>query len=550
MDDSELGKTLLGCLMIDNSIFTEIEDIVEERHFGNFADKQLFNTISSHIKNGDVVDLATIEGHLEGIKTGVNNPLAYLGSIMKNTPSAANAKGYAKALAKLYGEEQLEILYKRAATGDQIARIMLDDRHNNDNSKCKTIENKIKPVPKHIQEIVGVIGEVAMIHNQTSVIPQKDFAITTALAFASACYGRYIETPTKSRSTLLILNCGITGSGKEHSYTILNKIFSRLDVDVNSEDGISSERAIYQALQDNPNTVLLFDEVWKLLAQANAGKGSAGQGALAAIMSLYSKTGAEFVKPPRRANVEDEAINYPALTMLGASTVEKLAVTMESIQSVDGFTNRLLMVDVPYSKDIDAERLLNRPSINKFIDESLSLKELISFFKDKDPSRPVKVDFDHDGREEYYKVVLEYNTSKSVMSTEGQALFQRSLDNSLRVASLLAVSVAADFNKPIVTAKVMRWSWDYVSYWSKHMGKRFEFDVFNNDTEKARESVKELLCKQGNKTGLTGASIRNRCRTFGGLSITIQNQLLIQMCSEGDLMAFDTEKSVKYLSYT
>lgn len=400
-------------------------------------------------------------------------------------------------------------------------------------------------VPIRIREIKGVLGEVAMIHNRTSIMPQADFAISTALAFASACYGRYIETPTYGRAVLLMLNTGVTGSGKEHSYTVLDGLFTRLQVNVNCEHGISSERAVYQALEDNPNTILLFDEVWKLLGQANAGKGSAGQGALASIMTLYGKAGAEIVKPPRRANVNDTPIHYPSLTMLASSTIEKLGATMEVIQSVDGFTNRLIIVDEPNSNKMIAERLLNNPRVSQLIDESLSLKDLVAFFKNADASKPIRATFDKGGKEEFIKIVDEYNDIKLHMSDEGKALFQRSLDNSTRVASLLAVSIG-DYNKPVVTADVIRWSWEYVSFWAKHASKRFEFDVFNTETEKARQSIKKYLSKNENGTGRSSAEIRNKCRTYKSLSPNLQDNLLNQMCREGELGINNEGKATKY----
>jgi len=89
-------QSILGGLMLDNNAWDQIADVINEDDFYRHDHRMIFRAIESladHDKPFDVVTLSEwLESREDLDKVG---GLAYLGSLAKETPSAANIKAYA-----------------------------------------------------------------------------------------------------------------------------------------------------------------------------------------------------------------------------------------------------------------------------------------------------------------------------------------------------------------------------------------------------------------------------------------------------------------------
>lgn len=89
-------QSILGGLMLDNSAWDQVVEIVQEDDFYRHDHRLIFKAIShlsEHNKPFDVITLSEwLESRDDIDKVG---GLAYLGSLAKDTPSAANIKAYA-----------------------------------------------------------------------------------------------------------------------------------------------------------------------------------------------------------------------------------------------------------------------------------------------------------------------------------------------------------------------------------------------------------------------------------------------------------------------
>jgi replicative DNA helicase len=94
---NEAEQAVVGGLMLDNNAWDQIADIITEDDFYRHDHKLIFRAISAlaaQYKPFDVVTLSEwLENHEELDKVG---GLAYLGTLAKDTPSAANIKAYAE----------------------------------------------------------------------------------------------------------------------------------------------------------------------------------------------------------------------------------------------------------------------------------------------------------------------------------------------------------------------------------------------------------------------------------------------------------------------
>jgi replicative DNA helicase len=92
---AEAEQSLLGGLLIDNSGFERIGDVVTADDFYRREHRLIYNAIQALIEEGNPADVVTVSEFLE--KTGeleATGGLSYIGTLANNTPSAANIAAY------------------------------------------------------------------------------------------------------------------------------------------------------------------------------------------------------------------------------------------------------------------------------------------------------------------------------------------------------------------------------------------------------------------------------------------------------------------------
>jgi replicative DNA helicase len=112
----EAEQSLLGGLLIDNTVWERVGDIVNEADFYRDDHRRIFRHIAKLIEYGKPADVVTVYEALEknGEAEHVGG-LAYLGEIANSTPSAANVRRYGEII------RERAILRKLVSVGDQIA---------------------------------------------------------------------------------------------------------------------------------------------------------------------------------------------------------------------------------------------------------------------------------------------------------------------------------------------------------------------------------------------------------------------------------------------
>ena len=112
----EAEQSLIGGLLLDNTAWERIADLVTGEDFYRDDHRRIYQHISKLIDFGRPADTVTVFESLE--KSGEADQaggLAYLAEIANNTPSAANIRRYAEIV------HERAILRKLVAVGDEIA---------------------------------------------------------------------------------------------------------------------------------------------------------------------------------------------------------------------------------------------------------------------------------------------------------------------------------------------------------------------------------------------------------------------------------------------
>ena len=112
----EAEQSLLGGLLLDNTAWDKVGDLVNEVDFYRDDHRRIFKHIAKLIELGKPADVVTVFESLE--KSGEAERaggLAYLGEIANNTPSAANIRRYGEIV------RERAILRALVTVGDEIA---------------------------------------------------------------------------------------------------------------------------------------------------------------------------------------------------------------------------------------------------------------------------------------------------------------------------------------------------------------------------------------------------------------------------------------------
>lgn len=91
-------QSVLGALMIDNSTWGKINGLINKQDFYCKEHQHIFSIIAELVKNNTPFDIITMSELLE--KTGKRSPLgswlSYVGTLARDTPTAANIDAYAE----------------------------------------------------------------------------------------------------------------------------------------------------------------------------------------------------------------------------------------------------------------------------------------------------------------------------------------------------------------------------------------------------------------------------------------------------------------------
>lgn len=112
----EAEQSLIGGLLLDNSAWDRIADVVRETDFYRDDHRRIFRHIGKLIQAARPADVVTVYESIEGSnEVDQTGGLAYLGEIANATPSAANIRRYAEIV------RERSVLRHLVTVGDEIA---------------------------------------------------------------------------------------------------------------------------------------------------------------------------------------------------------------------------------------------------------------------------------------------------------------------------------------------------------------------------------------------------------------------------------------------
>src|SRR6185312_15427530 len=93
----EAEQAVLGGLMLDGNAWDAVADVLHTEDFYRADHKLIFTAATAVSERGETIDVVTLSEHLgRNAQLDQAGGLAYLGTLARDTPSAANIRAYAQ----------------------------------------------------------------------------------------------------------------------------------------------------------------------------------------------------------------------------------------------------------------------------------------------------------------------------------------------------------------------------------------------------------------------------------------------------------------------
>nr|WP_315256558.1 DUF3987 domain-containing protein [uncultured Duganella sp.] len=408
-------------------------------------------------------------------------------------------------------------------------------------------------IPPHLLTIPGKLGLMVDWTNATAMKPQPMFAVQTALALGSVAMGRKFRTTNDNWPSLFFLNIGVSGAGKEHAKTAIERVLRAAKFsDLSPASEYTSDAAIDSMLRLRPTHIAIMDEFGYLLKAANAKHNTNGGTARKRIMEVFGRCGGTLQpKAYSTAALTKEQcsamgpryVENPALTVLGMTTPGPFYEAVGSGALTDGFMNRFIAVESDLGRQpgrfvdqIDAPDDLVRWVRECRFKGGGDLADIIDIAHSEVPV-PVILDFSPEARRLFDKLEYHCIARMDELEIHGMAeMYSRVREISMRVSLIVAHSCESD----VIGAEHAQWAIDYVTFWQDRAVSRYGDHISDSPFASLCNDVANLIVKAGPR-GLTVHELSKRSAKFKGADSRMRRSVFDNLESDRFIKMYATK---------
>jgi hypothetical protein len=410
-------------------------------------------------------------------------------------------------------------------------------------------------IPLHLLTIPGKLGLMVDWTNATAMKPQPMFAVQTALALGSVAMGRKFRTTNDNWPSLFFLNIGVSGAGKEHAKTAIERVLRAAKFSTMSPASeYTSDSAIDSMLRAHPTHIAIIDEFGYMLKAANAKNNTNGGTARKRLMEVFGRCGGTLqpkafstatLNQVQRNGMGPRHVENPALTVLGMTTPTPFYEAVGSGALTDGFLNRLIVVESDLGR---------QPA--RFVDQVKIPDDLVRWVREcrvkdagdladvidtahSEVAVPAILDFSGEARRLFTELELRCIERMDELEVHGMAeMYSRVREIAMRVSLIVAHSTEAD----VIGAEHAQWAIDYVTFWADRAISRMADNIADSPFAALCNDVGNLILKAGQR-GLTVYELARKSAKFRGADTRMRRSVFENLESDRDIRRYDTKSS-------
>jgi hypothetical protein len=404
--------------------------------------------------------------------------------------------------------------------------------------------NRVWDIPAHLLTIPGKLGLMVDWTNATAMKPQPMFAVQAALALGSVVMGRKFRTTNDNWPTLFLLNMGVSGAGKEHAKTAIERVLRAAKFSALAPTSeYTSDSAIDSMLRMHPTHIAIIDEFGYMLKAANAKNNVHGGTARKRLMEVFGRCGGTLqpkafstagLTQSQRDGMGPRHVENPALTVLGMTTPTPFYEAVGSGALTDGFLNRLIVVESDLGRQ--PGRIVDQISVPEDlvrwvrdcrIKGTGDLAEVIDTAHNEVPA-PTVLDFSGEARRLFTELERRCIARMDELEMHGIAeMYSRVREIAMRVSLIVAHSDEAK----VIGAEHAQWAIDYVTFWADRAIGRMADNIADSPFAALCNDVANLIVKAG-KPGLTVVELAKRSAKFKATEPRVRRSLFDNLESD------------------
>jgi hypothetical protein len=410
-------------------------------------------------------------------------------------------------------------------------------------------------IPAHLLTIPGKLGVMVDWTNATAMKPQPMFAVQAALALGSVAMGRKFCTTSDNWPSLFFLNIGVSGAGKEHAKTAIERVLRAAKFSAMSPASeYTSDSAIDSMLRAHPTHIAIIDEFGYMLKTANAKNNTNGGTARKRLMEVFGRCGGTLqpkafstatLTPAQRDGFGPRHVENPALTVLGMTTPTPFYEAVGSGALTDGFLNRLIVVESDLGR---------QPA--RFVDQVMMPDDLVRWVREcrvkgggnladvidtahNEVAIPTILDFSGEARRLFNELELRCIERMDELEMHGMAeMYSRVREIAMRVSLIVAHSSEAD----VIGAEYAQWAIDYVTFWADRAIRRMADNIADSPFAALCNEVANLILKAGRR-GLTVFELARKSAKFKGADTRVRRSVFENLESDRYIRRYDTKSA-------
>jgi len=387
-------------------------------------------------------------------------------------------------------------------------------------------EKKLGDTPAHLLSVPGILQDMVNGYNTSAIKPQPQFAVQCALAFGSVVMGRRWVTDKRNFTSLYFMNIGETGSGKEHTKTVLEQYLEQAGLqELIGPAGYTSGAGVMSTLIKKPVHVSVVDELGRQL-KAAAAKGMQHKAdALTSIMECFGRQDgtlrpsgySTMTLKASEADKLEKVVKRPSLTLVGMSTPSEFFNAIGGGDVASGLLNRFLIVKseigVQMSQDSFVSTISDRLKVWAIKHANAHEGDIDAGNMHDMPPHPIEVVFTPKAK----KLLREYEERlvDAIRAEEGtglEAMYNRSREIAMRLSLIITRSMGQDQ----IGLDAMQWSIDYVEHYATQTIRMFRSNMADGPFDAACKAVFAKIEAAGAR-GITERDIARGVAAFANM---------------------------------
>lgn len=372
------------------------------------------------------------------------------------------------------------------------------------------------PFPEHLLRVPGFIGEFSEFINRKAVKPQPVLSLAASIATMGILTGRKVEGLTGLRTNVYVLGVAESGTGKDKPREMIRQLLLKTGNDnLYASDRLKSDAGIRSALEANPCSLFLLDEIGELLETIKHAKNSPWlRNIVTELLMLYSAAQAPGVKMGGLADIKRAiVVDHPHVCLFGTSVPRSVFNSMTMNSVTGGLLGRLLifessagnpMKQIPSSEDFpfsvvrDAEYWRNfLPNGNLTGNHAGSI------------SAPFRVNESSEATAIFDDCEKKARNDLEKISFDWSGPYNRTEENARKLALIHACS--ENSVSPFIGVASAKWGSELALYLTRRLVFLADMNVADNETHERRNRAYNLIVQAGEK-GISQTALARKLR--------------------------------------